>query len=220
MQETTQEQMQSISDRWNLLSEFVKEICKGRDDSHGHMHMEAVAKTAKYIAEKEYSTIQNYNTFLLDVITVAWLHDVSDHKYDHNGLLEEKLDEFGYKNFTNFREYKQVIQLISYSYENNQILCGAPIDYENILGIYYANIRHIVSDADKLEAIGSVGIERCIKYIQHLNPCFTKGEINQAVYFHANEKLLRLKDEFIRTQTGKQLAIPLHQQMLDIISKM
>lgn len=35
--------------RWNILSEFVAETCKGRDDSHGYAHMKAVAETSEFI---------------------------------------------------------------------------------------------------------------------------------------------------------------------------
>jgi hypothetical protein len=37
---------------------------------------------------------------------------------------------------------------------------------------------------------------------------------------HANEKLLKLKDHFIRTETGKLMALPLHNELLDEINKL
>jgi len=205
---------------WELLRNFVEKICEGRDSSHGLLHMEAVATTAKRIVECDYASVPEYQQLLLDAITVAWLHDVSDHKYDHDGTLDKQLDEFGFKNFPNFEHIKKVIKLISYSSENKAILAGTPIDYEAVLGTYYATVRHIVSDADKLEAIGAIGIERCIEFTQHTNPSFTTEQVNKAVHVHAEEKLLRLKDEFIRTPTGKQLAIPLHQQMVKMLEDM
>lgn len=205
---------------WTLLSNFVEKICEGRDNSHGHLHMEAVATTAKHIVESDYATTSDYQQLLQNAIIVGWLHDVSDHKYDHDGTLDQRLDEFGFKNFSNFEHIKKVIKLISYSSENKAILAGTPIDYEAMLGMHYATVRHIVSDADKLEAIGAIGIERCIEFTQHMNPDFSVEQVSEAVHVHAEEKLLRLKDEFIRTPSGKRLAIPLHQQMVKMLEDM
>jgi len=211
---------QSFFDRWGILSRFVQKICDGRDSSHGHAHMQSVAITTMRITGADYSNHPNFDSLILDAITVGWLHDVSDHKYDHDGTLDSKLDEFGFKNIPNFAEIKQVIKLISFSSENKAILTGNPINYEYELGPDYAIVRHIVSDADKLEAIGLVGIKRCMQYTMHYNPELTEDELVRAVQVHAKEKLLRLKDEFIRTETGKRLAITLHQEMVDELNKM
>lgn len=205
--------------RWTLLSDFVEKICEGRDQSHGHYHMKTVATTAKSITDNDYALNPNYLTILMDAITVAWLHDVSDHKYDHDGTLDQQLNEFGFKNIPNFDEINKIIKLISYSSENKAIIAGSPIDYESVLGTHYALVRNIVSDADKLEAIGAIGIERCVEYTRHINPSISNDDLYRAVHIHANEKLLRLKDEFIRTSTGKQLAIPLHLEMVNMLMK-
>jgi HD superfamily phosphodiesterase len=211
---------ESMLERWTLLSNFVYTTCAGRDESHGHVHMKAVATTAQLIAETDYASDPDYASILMDAITVGWLHDVSDHKYDHDGTLDLRLDEFGYAHIANFKEIKQAIKLISYSSENNAIVAGTPIDYESILGTHYATVRHIVSDADKLEAIGTIGISRCAEYTRHNNLGITDQEVNYAVRVHAEEKMLRLKDEFIRTRAGKLLAVPLHQQMIEMLDKM
>ena len=74
-------------------------------------------------------------------------------------------------------------------------------------------MRHIVSDADKLEALGSIGMERAIGYTQHANPDYSEEQIIADVKKHADEKLLRLADEFMRTYTGKQIAKIRHSEM-------
>jgi uncharacterized protein len=206
--------------RNTLLTNFVKFTCEGRDESHGFRHMEAVVETATIIAISDYIDHYNFNNIMLDVITVAWLHDIADHKYDHDGLLEKKLDNFGFTNIPNFEDIKRVIKLISFSSENKAILANKPINYEEILGSYYRIIRDIVSDADKIEAIGSIGIKRCIEYIKHINPKINETELSIAVKKHADEKLLRLKDEFIRTTTGKKIATSLHNEMVELLKSM
>lgn len=206
--------MHIIDVRWNILSDFVQKICKERDESHGYAHMKAVAEIAKKITEQDFNEYLNFENLMLDVITIAWLHDVSDHKYDHDGTLDKKLDDFGNSYIVNFVNIKKAIKLISYSSENKALIAGTPLDYEELLGTHYALARHIVSDSDKLEAIGLIGIERCIHYTKYVCPESTTEQIIEDVKKHAKEKLLRLKDEFIRTPTGKKLAQQLHEEML------
>ncbi len=212
--------MSAIENRWKALSTFVQTICAGRDESHGHAHMKAVAETARKIVERDFDNHPNFEQIFLDAITLAWLHDVSDHKYDHDGTLDKKLDEFGYSSIANFEQIKKAVKLISYSSENRAIVSGTPLDYHELLGEHYAIVRHIVSDADKLEAIGKIGIDRCIEYTKHSNPGSPEEDIAREVKKHAEEKLLRLKDEFIRTPTGKLLAETLHEEMVKILSEM
>jgi HD superfamily phosphodiesterase len=202
----------AIQARWNLLSDFVKEVCAGRDDSHGHAHMKAVAEMTRHLIQEDH--IDESGHLMLDAITVAWLHDVADHKYDHDGKLQQKLDDFGRaNNIWNYEEIKQVIRYISFSTENKAILAGTPLNFQAILGAYYSQIRDIVSDADKLEAIGTIGIQRAIDYTTHANPSYTHQHVIADVYKHAHEKLLRLATDFIRTPLGRAYATKRHQEM-------
>lgn len=123
----------SATDRWNTLSTFVQTVCEGRDESHGHVHIKTVAETARKIVEKDFGEHPNVKQLLMDAITVAWLHDVSDHKYDHDGQSDKLLDEFGYCNIPNFDQIKKVVKLISYSSENRAILAGTPLNNEELL---------------------------------------------------------------------------------------
>ena len=201
----------AIEDRWNLLSDFVQQTCVGRDDSHGHAHMKAVAEMTRYIVEQDFNDESGH--LMLDAITAAWLHDIADHKYDHDGTLEQRLDEFGAANIWNYEELKKVIKYVSYSTENKAILTGTPLNFPRILGAYYSQIRDIVSDADKLEAIGQIGIHRAIEYTTEANPSFTPQQVIHDVWKHAHEKLLRLATQFIKTHTARSIATRRHKEM-------
>jgi HD superfamily phosphodiesterase len=166
------------------------------------------------IIDCDFGDRRHYNNLKLDTMTSAWLHDIADHKYDKDGTLEQQLDEFGQKNISNYKEIKQVIKYVSYSSENNAILAGTPLDYDCILTPYYALVRHIVSDADKLEAIGKDGITRAVTYCKHANPTYTDAQVIADVHKHAKEKLLRLAPEFIRTSTGRIIAKQKHDEIL------
>ena len=201
----------TIDERWNLLSDFVKTTCANRDDSHGHAHMNAVAETTRLIIQQDF--IDETGNLTLDAITAAWLHDIADHKYDHDGTLEQRLDAFGTANISNYSEIKQVIKYVSFSTENKAILAGTPLNFPAILGAYYSQIRDIVSDADKLEAIGTIGVQRCVEYTTHTNPTYTHAQVMSDVKKHADEKLLRLASQFIKTPTARTIAIIRHNEM-------
>jgi HD superfamily phosphodiesterase len=210
---TTATQQEELAKRWNLLSDFVQKTCAGRDESHGHAHMQAVATTARYLVQTDFANRRQYYHLILDTTTVAWLHDIADHKYDHDGTLQQTLDDFGYEHISNYQDIKKVIKYVSYSSENKAILAGTPLDYDTILMPYYALVRHIVSDADKLEAIGQIGITRALEYTRDANPAYTEQQVIADVCKHANEKLLRLASDFIRTPTARALAQQRHQEM-------
>jgi HD superfamily phosphodiesterase len=200
-----------IEQRWNLLSDFVQTICAGRSDTHGHAHMKEVAEMSSYLLFVDF--VDKNGSMMLDTITAAWLHDVADHKYDHDGTLEQRLDEFGTTNIPNYADIKQVIKYVSYSTEHKAILAGTPLDFKQILGDYYSNIRDIVSDADKLESIGVKGMERSLIYNTDTNPTFTRTQVIEEVRKIYDEKLVKLATQFIRTPTAHAIAQKEHKKM-------
>jgi hypothetical protein len=201
----------AIEQRWQLLSDFVLTTCAGRSDTHGHAHMKAVAETSAYLLFVDF--FDKDGSMMLDTITAAWLHDVADHKYDHDGTLEQRLDEFGTANIPNYTEIKQVIKYVSYSTEEKAIASGTPLNFKQILGDYYSNIRDIVSDADKLESIGVKGMERSLTYNTDTNPTFTRTQVIAEVRKIYNEKLVKLATQFIRTPTARAIAQKEHTKM-------
>lgn len=201
----------TIEQRWDMLSEFVQTICQGRSDTHGHAHMKAVAETSSYLLFVDF--FDKDGSMMLDTITAAWLHDVADHKYDHDGTLEQRLDEFGIANIPNYTEIKQVIKYVSYSTEHKALIAGTPLNFKQILDDYYSNIRDIVSDADKLESIGVKGMERSLTYNTDTNPTFTHAQVMTEVRKIYNEKLVKLATQFIRTPTARTIAQKEHTAM-------
>jgi hypothetical protein len=201
----------SVEQRWTKLSEFVQTICAGRSDTHGHAHMKAVAEMSSYLLFADF--FDKDGSMMLDTITAAWLHDVADHKYDHDGTLEQRLDEFGTANIPNYTEIKQVIKYVSYSTEHKAIASGTPLNFKQILGDYYSNIRDIVSDADKLESIGVKGMERSLTYNTDTNPTFTHAQVIAEVRKIYDEKLVKLATQFIRTPTARAIAQKEHTKM-------
>jgi 5'-deoxynucleotidase YfbR-like HD superfamily hydrolase len=203
-----------MSALYTTLSNFVELTCKGRDPSHGHNHMEQVVKNSLLIFSYEIDNYTNNNdkkNYLRDlVVTVAWLHDVPDHKYD-DGTLKDRVKDFLHKITKEVELILNIIDRISYSKEVKY----KDTDWLKVLGPDGCFVRNIVSDADKLEALGKGGLTRVIEFIKVKTPDISREELNKKIKDHAEEKLLRLKDHFIRTGFGKLLAERLHNEFVD-----
>ena len=208
--------------RWFLLSEFVYKICKKRDSSHGHAHMEKVVINSFEILKQLNITDLDV---MKDTLTVAWLHDINDRKYDNEGKLSEALKTFLEQNTKNSDYIMNIIDRISFSKEDNIRKKYEKLDWTEVLGVTGCLIRDIVSDADKLEALGIHGLARSIQYVKHKyteehNSEIPKELLKKRVLEHAKEKLLRLKAEFIRTEPGRKLAEPLHTEMIQQLEQL
>lgn len=199
---------------WDTLSNFVAETCRDRDATHGHAHMEKVAQNAMIIL-KELGIMDDN---IIRLVTIgAWLHDVADHKYDRDGTLDKKLDIFLHSITTEleFVRIKDVINKISFSKEDKYRKSGKFYEPDPV--------REIVSDADKIEAIGNIGLIRCADYSREIykeknNEEISDDQLVNAVRLHSNEKLLRLLPEnFISTEAGKRMAQPLHDEMANTL---
>jgi len=204
------------------LIAFVEKSCDGRDPSHGSEHSESVGTQSLII----YGTDGGYPCdmdFVKMLVTVAYLHDINDAKYDKENLMESSMRAFLASHFKeiDIDTIMKIIARISYSKENNCRKEDKPLDWNQVLDPRALQIRDIVSDADKLEAIGKIGLKRCRQYTQARNRDIDEATLNFEVIKHFEEKLGRLLPEgFIRTPVGRKMAEPLHQEMLDMIEKM
>lgn len=191
---------------------FVKQTLKDAEGGHDWFHIQRVFKNAMLIA-KDYPQASP-----LVVALGALLHDIADSKF-HKG------DEtVGGKMAEDF--------LTSLSVEPNVITQVVAI-IDNISfrgGSFKQTFRSIeldiVQDADRLDAIGAIGIARCFNYGGFKNrklydPAIspnlqmTKEEYKKSTaptINHFYEKLLLLKDR-MNTDTGKKLAQRRHEFM-------
>lgn len=196
---------------------FVKEKLEGAEAGHDWFHIERVWKLSKKIAQNE--------TCNLEVVELAaLLHDIADPKF-HNGDEELALKISG-----EFLESKnadapiidQVLFIIkNISFKNrNEIAENPPIELQ------------IVQDADRLDAIGAIGIARTFNFGGFKNNLMYHPEIepklnqtkeeykksNGTTINHFYEKLLLLKD-LMNTETGKKLAEDRHNSMLSFLKQ-
>jgi uncharacterized protein len=189
----------------DLIRNFVKDTCRDRESSHGYEHMSTVCDNALLI----HAGLSEPGVDREDVMVVALLHDVADHKYDQDGQLRVKLDDFLTHHYPDVHGLiLKTIDAISYSKEHRL----GQRWFEKQLGAYWTRVRDIVSDADKLEALGVVGVERCMNYASEIG-ARNQLDVMKHLVRHMNEKLLGLKD-YIITDIGKSLAVERHDAMV------
>jgi len=187
---------------------FVRQELANAEGGHDWFHIERVYKNALLIAEEE-----DVN---LDIIALgALLHDIADAKF-HQGdetVGPKKAQQFLQQQNVEPATIEQVIKII----ENISFKGG------NFQQQFHSKELAIVQDADRLDALGAIGIARTFNYGGFKNrklydPAIapklnmTKEEYKKGdnpTINHFYEKLLLLKDR-MNTQKGKQIAQERH----------
>ena len=206
------EEFKELVELHNKLREFVKNSTSHFDDSHNHIHALRVVENSFAIMTMDLdikNKIVQFRDIPRLVMIVGWLHDVRDHKYPES-ISEDELNEFIWtieQNFINTTMINKVISNISWSKEAKGLTEQLAEPYNTVL--------QIVADADRLEALGKVGIERCKTFTRERD-----GSVPKDVITHCHDKLLRILPEgFIKTEYGRLLAQPLHQEIIDYVNK-
>lgn len=190
---------------------FVKNQLANAEGGHDWFHIQRVFKNAISIAEKETCDI-------MVVKLAALLHDIADSKF-HNG--DETVGPKVARDFltgqgTNEATINHVVAII----ENISFKGG------NFKPKFSSLELQIVQDADRLDAIGAIGIARTFNYGGFKNrPMYdpaiapkmnmTKEEYKKSdspTVNHFYEKLLLLQDK-MNTETGKKMAKERHRFM-------
>ncbi|PRP68078.1 HD domain-containing protein [Nonlabens agnitus] len=188
---------------------FVKQQLADAEGGHDWFHIERVWKNAQLIARNE------SGADLLVVELGALLHDIADSKF-HNGdetVGPRVASEFLMKQNVEVEVINHVVKII----ENISFKGGNQSQKFKSLEL------DIVQDADRLDALGAIGIARTFNYGGFKNrPLYnpaikpdlhmdvaTYKKSNAPTINHFYEKLLLLKDR-MNTQTGKDLAQERH----------
>ncbi|VBB18836.1 metal dependent phosphohydrolase, partial [Yasminevirus sp. GU-2018] len=175
-------------------------------------------------------------TLNLLVQIVALLHDVADHKYVEEDItLLPNLDRF-IEGITSNEEYERVFMYSPFGHLFRHIQIKNIIDrisfsrqkkygtYDWVVTLGYAGVlvRNIVSDADKFEAIGQAGIDRCVEYTQEVydrtGVTKTRTQLLDDVEKHYHEKLKLLASmKYMKTGPGLLYAQRLDSEMLNYL---
>lgn len=222
-----------VQSHWSRCREFVAGICASRPATHGLPHMEHVTHLSLLIASLEGTADvipSGKECFLRDVVIVAMLHDVADHKYDSDGNLETNVRRFlvdqAYAGDAAVAARAwEAIEAISYSKEKKR----GNRWFESSLDGHWLAVRNTVSDADKLLAIGEDGLARCWAFqfeMYHMRKARdpstlepTAQSLTSDVVQHCHDKLLHLMDDYMMTGAGRFLAAPKQAEMEAVLEK-
>lgn len=191
---------------------FVKSELKYAEGGHDWFHILRVYNNATLISKNE-----NVNHFV--VALAALLHDIADSKF-HNGdetIGPKKARTFLLSQNINTEIIEHVTQIIAHMSFTNSFDSNA---------LFTSKEMEVVQDADRLDAIGAIGIARCFNYGGFKdralydpeikpNTNMTKAEYKASkapTINHFYEKLLLLKDQ-MHTETGQQIALERHKYM-------
>ncbi len=200
-----------------LTKAFVKNTLAEAEGGHDWFHIERVYRNCLLISKHE-----NVDDYI--VALGALLHDIADSKF-HNGdeavgpqrarefLLEINVDTIVIEHVEN------IIKHISFKGGNHTQSFSSPE-------------LNVVQDADRLDALGAIGIARTFNYGGFKNQKLydpeippkldmTKEEYKQSkapTINHFYEKLLLLKDR-MHTKTGKKLALERHRYMEEFLER-
>jgi len=197
--------------------EFVRQTLEGEGTGHDWWHIQRVRNTALTIAKEEQAD-------LLVVELAALLHDIADWKF-YNGDLSigpkvarEWLEKLDAPEET-IRHVCDIIATISFKGAGVQ----TPMTTKE---------GKCVQDADRLDAIGAIGIARCFTYGGSksrdlhnptikpvLHSTFEQYKSNAGTTLnHFYEKLFLVKDR-LNTQSAKRLAEDRHKFMEDYVER-
>lgn len=197
--------------------EFVKKTLENAEAGHDWFHIERVFKNALTINQVEKGNE-------LTVIFAALLHDIADPKFNNGdeelgpNIAETFLKSIAVDEAI-IAHVKLIIQNMSFknSFDGNA---------------FTSKEMQIVQDADRLDAIGAIGIARAFTYGGYKNRVLYDPEIKPEQHLtkdtyknttaptinHFYEKLLLLKD-MMNTQTGKEIALQRHNFMLQYLEQ-
>lgn len=198
---------------------FVQKTLNGAEAGHDWFHTQRVFNNALLLAKEEKADV-------LVVSLGALLHDIADAKF-HNGdetlgpkLAKKFLTSQGVQPNT----IKQVCDII------------AQVSFKNSIGkendVTLSKEAQLVQDADRLDALGAIGIARTFHYGGYknrelYNPAIAPNlNLSKEEYKnttsptinHFYEKLLLLKDK-MNTTTGKKIAEQRHQFLLQYLEQ-
>lgn len=190
--------------------DFIKSFFEGDASGHDYLHSLRVWGMALHLAEKE--KVDK----VFEIQMAALLHDTDDHKIGGDGVSFPKAAQWLKEVYVSDASAKLILEIISeVSFKGAQT--QTPVSTPQ---------SAIVQDADRLDAMGAIGVARAFAYGgKHNRPLYLPNEAavmhesfndykksQSSTLAHFPEKLLLLKDR-INTASAKQIAENRHQYL-------
>jgi len=183
---------------------FTKKALNNEGTGHDWWHIDRVRNNARLI-----NSIERADGFIVELAVL--LHDVGDRK-----VIKQKEDDYSIaENFLKKQKVSaDVIERVMFIIQNMSFSKSLNNKKENVSKEFY-----IVQDADRLDAIGAIGVARAFMYggskgrlmydptkkAQRINTTKNYRKLNSSTFHHFEEKLLLLKD-LMNTKAAKKIA--------------
>lgn len=191
------------------MSNFVDTCMSGHDPSHNPPHVHRVVNLAMRILKAEQTLHPEISYSSAVVKLAALLHDIGDRKYLSN-MSDSTLDPKTMVQHALLRQgaaadlaskVQTIVSHVSYSTE-----CKDPALIRELIDSGFGELA-IVQDADRLDAIGAVGIGRCFTFLGAQGKKFVgaNGWVMDNAIEHFGDKLEKLEG-MMKTETGRKMA--------------
>jgi uncharacterized protein len=196
---------------------FTKKALSGEGTGHDWWHIARVRNNARCI-----NATEKADSFIIELAVL--LHDVGDRKVIH----QEEDDYSIAENFLKKQKVSpEVIAHVMFIIQNMSFSKSLNNKKEHASKEFY-----IVQDADRLDAIGAIGIARVFVYggskgrpmydptkkAQKIDTTKNYRKLQSSTFHHFEEKLLLLKD-LMNTRTAKKIAVARHAFMEKYIAQ-
>jgi uncharacterized protein len=201
----------------NKTVDFVKTTLQDAEGGHDWWHIYRVWNLAKQIAHYE-----SVDIFVVEL--GALLHDIADSKF-HSGN-----EEIGPQKARAFLQSIEVEEDVIHHIEN--IISNISYKVSKSKQLFKSAELDVIQDADRLDAMGAIGIARAFNYGGYKGRTIYNPDIQPNLHLskeeyknsnaptlnHFYEKLLLLKDK-MNTQTGRKLAEERHEFMIAYLNQ-
>lgn len=208
--------MKNNTNLFEEVKSVVERKFKNESADHDWYHIERVLKLAEYIQNQEGGD-------LLTVQLAALLHDISDHKL--NGGVKNDCGRVSRELLTELNADEEIIDKVCAIVDKVSFKGAGVEDESGSLEL------DIVRDADRLDAIGAIGIARAFHYGGKNNRSFYEPNLGPSLHSdfdsyssdkshtlnHFYEKLLLIKDR-LRTKTAQQIGLERHRIMAAFVA--
>ena len=200
-----------------IIEKYVKKLCENESSGHDWWHIKRVYNNAMLINKKEKA-----DEFIITVITL--IHDVYDHKFYKGEIstkIEELFKELGVYNYFSNEELENII--------HSCVNLGFSANFTDKKELSKEGM--IAQDADRLDAIGAIGIARTFAYGGKKGRLIYNPEDNETVdemeysksgsrtsISHFYDKLLKIKD-MMNTETAKTIANERHKYLEEFLKQ-
>ncbi|MBN2503894.1 MAG: HD domain-containing protein [Bacilli bacterium] len=192
-----------LTQKETAILEQARAYCKKEfsSDTSGHDFQHVLRVVGLTIKMLKHENADPFTTLL-----AAFLHDLDDPKLISNSI--SRVDEF--------LETIDIDDAIKAKVKN--IVANVSFTRQMSGNIVDSIEGQIVQDADRLDAMGAIGIARCFAFGGHRNRQIYSGSIDDSSSLaHFYQKLVKLKD-LMNTKTGKRIAKIRHKRLESYLS--